>query len=352
VLRLRVVNYRGSYRKLQANSRAALLGSIEIYNKPRFQYRDEVFVILLVNAWELLLKALVSKGGRSIYYPKKRGEPYRTLGALHALQRAVSEGIWPASLPHQAFTQNLSLLIEFRDKAVHFYNAKGFGILVYSLAQTSIVNYRDLMREAFNEDIADGMTWRLMPLGIEPPVDPLQYLRGARQGGDSEAVDEFVASLSQAFDILERANIDTGRVLTIFDVKLQSTKKLEKADLVANLDPGEENAPQIIERRVTPSDSHPLLPKAVVEAVGELHARKFAQFDLTALERHFGWREKPHLCYDDPETNRVRWSTEIVSMIRKVSSADFDAARTEYAAERQRIKEANARAKAAAVQPG
>jgi hypothetical protein len=64
--------YRGSYRHLLKNSKSALLAAIEIYNKPQFAYRDECFVILLLNAWELALKALLSKSKESIYYPKKR----------------------------------------------------------------------------------------------------------------------------------------------------------------------------------------------------------------------------------------------------------------------------------------
>ena len=55
------MNYRGSYKKLLGNSRAALVAAIEIYNKPMFEYRDECTVILLLNAWELLTKAILSK---------------------------------------------------------------------------------------------------------------------------------------------------------------------------------------------------------------------------------------------------------------------------------------------------
>jgi hypothetical protein len=32
-------------------------------------------VILLLNAWELYLKALISKNKASIYYPKTRNQP-------------------------------------------------------------------------------------------------------------------------------------------------------------------------------------------------------------------------------------------------------------------------------------
>ena len=72
------MNYFGSYRNLLQNAQAAMLAAIEIYNKPRFQYRDECFSILLINAWELILKALLSKNRKSIYYKKRRGEAYKT----------------------------------------------------------------------------------------------------------------------------------------------------------------------------------------------------------------------------------------------------------------------------------
>ena len=37
----------------------AALSAIEIYNKPDFKYGEESFSILVVNAWELLLKARI-----------------------------------------------------------------------------------------------------------------------------------------------------------------------------------------------------------------------------------------------------------------------------------------------------
>src|SRR5260370_41053913 len=80
--------YRGSSRHLVRNAKSALLAAIEIYNKPGFQYRDECFVILLLNAWELYLKALISKNKSSIYYPKNRKEPYRTLSLIDAFTKA------------------------------------------------------------------------------------------------------------------------------------------------------------------------------------------------------------------------------------------------------------------------
>ncbi|KXS37104.1 MAG: hypothetical protein AWU58_2136 [Methanohalophilus sp. T328-1] len=53
------MNLRGSYRALRDNSKSAMLACIEIYNKPSFQYRNETFIILLLNSWELLFKAIL-----------------------------------------------------------------------------------------------------------------------------------------------------------------------------------------------------------------------------------------------------------------------------------------------------
>ena len=46
-----------TYRSLLDKSIGSMLSAIEIYNKPAFHNREEVFAILAVNSWELLLKA-------------------------------------------------------------------------------------------------------------------------------------------------------------------------------------------------------------------------------------------------------------------------------------------------------
>jgi hypothetical protein len=42
------------YLKLFDKSVAAITAAVEIYNKPGFQYRDETFALLALNAWELI----------------------------------------------------------------------------------------------------------------------------------------------------------------------------------------------------------------------------------------------------------------------------------------------------------
>jgi hypothetical protein len=157
-----------------------MLSAIEIYNKPQIAYRDEVFVILLMNSWELLLKAIVSKSRQSIFYRKRRGEPYRTLTARDAFWRAANSSLWPKKVELRAVEANLDLLSTYRDGAVHFYNELAFGSVIYSLAQTSIINFRDISNLVFGRDITDKITWKILPLGATSPVDPLEFVKGGK----------------------------------------------------------------------------------------------------------------------------------------------------------------------------
>jgi hypothetical protein len=113
----------------------AAIGAIEIYNKPSFRYREETFAILMLNAWELLLKARILKENgnqlRSIEVweqkatkaglPSKKLSPKRnragnvlTIGVAAAanLVRGYSK-----NEIDQHVVENLSLLMEIRDNA-------------------------------------------------------------------------------------------------------------------------------------------------------------------------------------------------------------------------------------------
>ena len=58
---------------LVKNSISAYFAAIEIHNKPNIAYRYETVTLLMVNAWELALKAYVRKHikNRSIFVDEK-----------------------------------------------------------------------------------------------------------------------------------------------------------------------------------------------------------------------------------------------------------------------------------------
>lgn len=326
------MNYRGSYRHLISNSKSAMLAAIEIYNKPKMEYRNETFLVLLLSSWESLLKAVLSRNGRSIFYPKKRKQPYRTLSWRDAL--AAAEQYFPRAVPARAVRRNIDLLATYRDNAVHFYNATGIGVLLYALAQTSIVNYRDLLNQLFGIRIEDEITWQLMPLGLEPPIDPIAYIgqHANAAGRGSSAVRQFITELAVATKELEDAGVDTGRLLTVFRVALQSTKKIEHADVVVGVQAAgpEPTGPLAVIRSVDPNVSHPLRQKDVVEKIGTLHGKTFTQYTFQAVVWKYGIKEKPHLCWRATEGFLTRYSSEVPAWIRSLSKADLEAALTDY----------------------
>jgi hypothetical protein len=313
------MNYRGSYRKLLANSVSAMVGAMEIYNKPRFDYRDEVFVILLINAWELLLKAIVSKDGQRIFYAKRRGEPYKTISCRDAFWRAANSKLWPAEIESKAVDANIELLSTYRDSAVHFYNDKSFAAVIYALAQTSILNYRDLARKVFQKDISDEITWRILPIGIENPIDPIAFMKS--YSGDrtpTRAIQDFLAYLKEKTDALEADRIDTSRLLTVFDVSLQSIKKIDKADIVVGVTSDELKDAIIVNRRMDPNLTHPYRQKEVLLRL----KRKITGHAFQAIVYAYNMRADSKYFWKDEFGSIAKWSGEAIRFIDSFAESE------------------------------
>lgn len=169
------------YVSLIDKSLSSMLSAIELYNKPNFSYREEVFAILSVNAWELLLKAFIFKKSkyntRSIYelVPKKKkdgtnstrlmvaknraGNP-KTISVVVALEELLKSGELPRNVK-----LNLEALIELRDNAIHFTNtSKSFGKQIQELGFACIKNYIEIAKKWDVGIQFDKYNFYLMPL--------------------------------------------------------------------------------------------------------------------------------------------------------------------------------------------
>ena len=331
------MNYRGSYKRLLGNSKAAMMAAIEIYNKPMFKYRDECTVILLLNAWELILKAVLSKNKKSVFYPKKRNHPYRTLSWHDALLRAKT--YFPNTVSYLPVQRNLEMLGIYRDNAVHFYNAADFSVMLYALAQTSIVNYRDILLEVFGLRLENEINWQLLPLGIRPPIDIVTYLAGQREVGSATAVSQFLSELVRATEEVNEAGQDTGRLLTIFDVKLESVRKVGDADVVIGVQRNEnEEGLLAISRVQDPNRSHPLRQRDILEKIDVLHDKRFTSYTFQAIVWKYNIKEKRQYCWQASEGVLTKYSNDIVAFIRSLTAADLQAALTDYREHQRRLR--------------
>lgn len=221
-----------SIKRLVDNSLAAMLAAVEVYNKPQMTYREEVTTILVVNAWELALKATLRQRRYSIYYKKRRGEPYRSLSIDDALGRVSAHSLWPANIDGPAVTANVKALTEFRDRAIHLYNAQGLGTVIYPFLQQNVLNFRDFILEKFKKDLADSMTWQLLPLGASVPAEAVQFMKVDKNATAVTEVQSFIDELRQVMDQAENAGSDMARVATMYDINMQSVKSMSSADLV------------------------------------------------------------------------------------------------------------------------
>lgn len=318
----------GSYRALLSNSISAGLGAIEIYNKPQFEYRSECFVILLLNAWELLFKAILSKHRIRIFAPKERNRPYMTLKLWEAIEAA--QQYLPASIPHRAVAANIGRLVDYRNNAVHFYNEKGFEVVIYGLSQTSIVNFRDVVQTVFGVDIASRVNLNLLPLSFSSPPDPIAFI-GGKTSNHKPAVAEFLRIISDTTKELETAGIDTGRFLTVFKVNLQSTKKIQSADIVAGVQADNPGGVLLVSKKVNPNDSHPHTRKAVVVAIGSLlRGMPFTTYTFDAIVWRTKAKEQDLLCWHNIIANTYQYSPQLISKIKAMTKHDVEESLNEY----------------------
>ena len=127
-----------AYWAVVEKSRAACVAAVETYNRASCEYREENFAILMINAWELLLKARIMQenGGKAaVLYEKcakkkldgtpskkkavkltRSGLPY-TIG----LDRAYSiVSMYAKNRVDEACIKNIEAMLEIRDSATHF----------------------------------------------------------------------------------------------------------------------------------------------------------------------------------------------------------------------------------------
>ncbi len=164
----------------------AAVAAIEIYNKPNFLYREESFSVLMINSWELLIKAkwlsennnrigaLYSREpikkkdgsiGKKLVYKLTRSGFYQTHGLEFIAKKLLSQ-----NKLHANVWNNIQGLIEVRDTAVHFYNdSSTLPVRIHELGSASISNYTTAIYEWFGESLRE-YNLSLMPLAfVSPP---------------------------------------------------------------------------------------------------------------------------------------------------------------------------------------
>lgn len=164
--------------QLADKSISAAISAIEIYNKPDFSFREEAFSLLMVNAWELLLKAKwleVHEDDVSSLYiydgdestglsPKTNrcGNPITHSISYLAAKLLEDEN---SGLEKPCY-DNISALVEIRDNSAHFINKDlYFGRKILEIGMASLKNYVYLATKWFKLDLG-RYNFFLMPISF------------------------------------------------------------------------------------------------------------------------------------------------------------------------------------------
>jgi hypothetical protein len=172
------------YLKLFDKSVAAITSAVEIYNKPGFQYRDETFALLALNAWELIMKARVVQVDpnkqKAIHVYQRRLTKAGVLGTKEYLERgrsgnpktigirqAIAKLDFHASskLP-DAVKNNIEALMEVRDCSAHFFSpSMALRRQLLEIGTAAVRNFVWYGRKWFKKDLSDHLQI-LLPIGF------------------------------------------------------------------------------------------------------------------------------------------------------------------------------------------
>lgn len=235
------------------SSQAALFAGVEIHNKPNIPYRYQTSIILIINAWELALKAFVYKyiGREKIYEDKEKRHTIRFTYALDIVRQKINADKGNAEF--EAVCKNLYLLNDYRNNIAHFGNIE-LDAIVFMLLNKAVLNYDVFIKEYFNKDITNNSNLVILPIGFRLPMDPIDYLRKRTEGEPNAFVKQVMDSVKELHEKNIKETIVVG-----FDLCMASAKKIENADIVAAITAINPEVSVVKEYRITNNPNAPLV---------------------------------------------------------------------------------------------
>ena len=217
--------------KLIKNSIAAIMGAIELHNKPMFSYRYEITIILTINAWELALKSYLLKfrreikvieDGRSKEFPNCVNSVYEHIGKDFMIAK-----------------ESIDLIYKYRCDVIHFYN-EDIDIILYSLLRPNILLFFNFVHTYFKIDLSNQENLIILPIGFKEFLSPLEVISQTINKGEG-VVTEFAKSVLNSAKKLSENGIPDG-LLCNCKVYLESVNNIKHADFIIGITKDPEQA--------------------------------------------------------------------------------------------------------------
>ncbi len=209
-------------------SQAALFAGIEIHNKPNIAYRYPTATILIVNAWELILKAYIYQyiDKRKIY--EKDGKHTISFSKALILVRDHINCI-EKNNNFMAISENIFQLNEYRCSSIHFAERE-LDPIIFMLLTKAVLNYDSFVKKYFKKDITKEDNLIILPIGLKLPFNPIDYLKQDYKGAQNDFVNAVIKSIRE----LKGAGVEDSIVVG-FNLATDRVKNIKNADIIAAL---------------------------------------------------------------------------------------------------------------------
>lgn len=142
--------------RLIEKSQEAFLLAIELYNRPTIRYHAEGCCFFLCNAWELMLKAHISKtlGESAVFYP----DSDRSLSLADCVKKVFTNANDP-------LRRNLEIVIELRNTSTHYVTDE-YELFYGPVLQYCVERYDEKLREFHGIEISDRIPENYLALSV------------------------------------------------------------------------------------------------------------------------------------------------------------------------------------------
>lgn len=240
-------------KSLVDSAESAIFAGIEIHNKPRIPYRYPTATLLVINAWELALKAYVYKyiGKKQIYVDKEHTISFSK--ALVYVHEHINKT--EGTKDFNSVKENLFLLSEYRNNNTHYFESE-LDPIIFMLLSKATLNFNAFLEKYFHREIADNENLIILPIGFKLPFEPVEYLN---KKTTDKISNNFMQDVLQSIKKLNDEGVSESIVVG-FSMFVNSVKNISNADIIAAIDPANYDAVAITkEYRLTDNPKAPAI---------------------------------------------------------------------------------------------
>lgn len=213
--------------RLLSNSKAAMIAAIEIHNKPIFPYRYEVCVLLIINAWELLLKSYISKYLTNINLFMSDGKTKPFTECLVCVSSNLGRDF-------EINKESIEILYEYRNNVAHYYY-EDIHLIIFSVLKPNILSYSKFLTRYFDTDLSKEADLALMPISFKKPFSPVDFLTNQSiiQNAPIE-IKNFINSIIESSKRLASLDIEDS-ILVDYRMNLTNENRIKNAHVIAGI---------------------------------------------------------------------------------------------------------------------